>query len=82
MISKPLARLAQTVYLSCVKINTLQMDQNQFPVDPRHVGVPLVASKMISEQMVHSAQTLHLFCAMINTISKWTETRVHLIHVT
>jgi hypothetical protein len=46
------------------------MDQNEFPLDPRHVGVPSVAPKMDSEHMVRSEQTLHLFCVEINTISK------------
>jgi hypothetical protein len=47
----------------------LQMDQNDVPHDPRHLGVPFGASKMISEAVVHSAQTLHLSCVKISTIS-------------
>jgi hypothetical protein len=31
----------------------LQMDRNEILQDPRHLGVPSGASKMISEAMVH-----------------------------
>jgi hypothetical protein len=58
------------------------MDQNEFALDPRHVGVPSVPPKMISEPMVRSAQTLHLFCVEVNTISNQTETILHLIYAT
>jgi hypothetical protein len=58
------------------------MDQNEFPLDPRLVGVPLVAPKMIFEPMVHSAQTMHLFCIKINSITKEIETIFHLIYAT
>jgi hypothetical protein len=44
------------------------MDQNEIPHDPRHLGVPSGASKMISEAMVSLAQTVHLSCVKINTI--------------
>jgi hypothetical protein len=46
------------------------MDQNELPLDPRHIGVPLGASKMIFEPMVHLVQTVHLYYVEINTISK------------
>jgi hypothetical protein len=46
------------------------MDRNRIPHDPRHLGVPSGASKMISEPMVHSKQTVHLSCIKICTISK------------
>jgi hypothetical protein len=39
-------------------------------------------SKMISEPMVRVAQTMHLSCTDTNTISKWTETRFAMPHVT
>jgi hypothetical protein len=58
------------------------MDRNQFPLDPHHVGVPLVAPKMIYEPMVRLAQTVYLSCIEINTISKWTEMSFHLTQVT
>jgi hypothetical protein len=36
------------------------MDQNEIPLEPHHLGVPLGASKMISEPMVRLAQTVYL----------------------
>jgi hypothetical protein len=50
--------------------------------DPSHLGVPLGASKMVSDPIVCSAQTMHLSCTNINTLSKWTETRFHVMHIT
>jgi hypothetical protein len=38
----------------------LQMDQNELPLEPRDLGVPSDASKMIPEPMVCLAQTVHL----------------------
>jgi hypothetical protein len=38
----------------------LQMDRNEIRHDPRHLGVPSGASKMISDPMVRSMQTMHL----------------------
>jgi hypothetical protein len=58
------------------------MDYNEFSLDPRHIGVPLIAPKMIFEHMVRSAQTMHLSCVEINTISKQTEMIFHLIYAT
>ena len=46
---------------------------NEIPHDPRHLGVPLGASKTISEPMVRLAQTMHLSYINTNTISKRTE---------
>jgi len=40
------------------------------PHDPRHLGVPSSASKMISEPMVRSAPTVHPSRVKISTISK------------
>ena len=51
----------------------LRMDRNEIRQDPRHVGVPSGASKMISEPMVSLTQIVHLSCVKISTISKWTE---------
>jgi hypothetical protein len=56
------------------------MDWNELPLQPRHLGVPSGAFKMISGPMVRSAHTMHLCCTDINTISKWTETRIHMAH--
>ena len=58
----------------------LLIDQNEIPLDPRHLGVPSGVSKMISEPMVCSAQTVHLSCT--DTGSQQTETRFHMTHVT
>jgi hypothetical protein len=55
---------------------------NRAPLDPRHLGVPLVASKMIYEPIVHLTQTEHLSCTDTNTVSKQIETRFHMGHVT
>ena len=46
---------------------------NEIPHDPRHLGVPSGASKMISEPMVRLAQTVHLSYTKTNTISERTE---------
>jgi hypothetical protein len=45
----------------------------EFPHDPRHLGVPSGASKMISMPMVCSTQIVHLSYFKISTISKRTE---------
>jgi hypothetical protein len=47
----------------------LQTDQNELPLDPRHLGLPSGASKIISKPMVPSAPTVHLSCTETNTIS-------------
>ena len=39
-------------------------------------------SKQISEPMVRSAQTVHLYGTEVNTVSKQTEIRFHMTHVT
>jgi hypothetical protein len=57
------------------------MDRNELSLDPRHVGVPLGASKKISEPMECSTQTVHLSCTEINTITKKTETSFHLTNI-
>jgi hypothetical protein len=46
------------------------MEWNKHPLEPRHLGVPLGASKTISEPMERLAQTMHLFCTDTNTVSK------------
>jgi hypothetical protein len=57
------------------------MDHNELPLDPRHLGVQLGASKMISKPLEHLAQIVHLYCVKIKTISKWTKASFHLTHV-
>jgi hypothetical protein len=44
------------------------MDRNELPLEPRHLGVPSSASKMISDPIVRLAQTVHLSCSDPNTI--------------
>jgi hypothetical protein len=60
----------------------LQTDQNEIPDDPRHLGAPSGASKTISEPVVRLVQTMHLPSNKTNTISKQTETRFQMTHVT
>jgi hypothetical protein len=58
------------------------MDRSKLPLEPRHLGVPSSALKMISMPMVCSVQTVHLSCTDINTVSKWTKTKFHTTHTT
>jgi hypothetical protein len=58
------------------------MDRNELPVKPRLLGVQSSASKMISKPMVHLTQTVHLYCTDTNTVSKQTEMRFQMTHVT
>jgi hypothetical protein len=48
----------------------LQKDQKEILHDPRHLGVPSGASKMIYEAMVRLLQTVDISCTETNTISK------------
>jgi hypothetical protein len=48
----------------------LQIERNEIPHDPLHLGVQSGASKITSEPMVCSAQTMHLSCVRIGTICK------------
>ena len=54
------------------------MERSEIPYDPRHLGAPSGASKMMSEPIVHLTQTMHLSCIKINTISKQTENELPL----
>jgi hypothetical protein len=60
----------------------LQTHRIELPLEPRHLGVPMGASKMISEPMVRLAQTVHLSSTNTNTVSKRTEMRFHMTHIT
>jgi hypothetical protein len=60
----------------------LQKDQKEILHDPRHLGVPSGASKMIYGAMVRLVQTVYLSCTETNTISKWTKTRFYMTYVT
>jgi hypothetical protein len=77
IISEPMVRLAQTVHLS-----RIQTDRIELPLEPRHLGVPSGASKTISKPMVCLVQTVHLSCTDTNTVSKETKTRFHRTHIT
>jgi hypothetical protein len=71
----------QCTYLAS-RLALLQKDQNEVPLVPRHVLVPSDAFKTITEPIVHLVQTMHLSCTNTNTVSKWTETRFAMTHVT
>jgi hypothetical protein len=60
----------------------LQKGWKELLHDPRHLGVPLGASKMIYEAMVRLVQIGDVSSTETNTISKWTETRFYMTHVT
>jgi Leucine-rich repeat (LRR) protein len=79
-ISEPTVRLTQTVHQSCIKSSSLQTDRTELPLEPRHLGVPSCASKMISMPMVCSVQAVQLSYTDTNTVSKWTKTRFHMTH--
>jgi hypothetical protein len=49
------------------------MDRNKLPLDPRQLGVPSGASKMISNPIVCLAQTVHLSCTDTNTVMEQTK---------
>ena len=46
--------------------HSLQTDRSEIPLEPRHLGVPSGAVKMISEPYLE--QTVHLSCTNTNTI--------------
>ena len=58
------------------------MDRNKITQDQRQLGVPSGVSKLISEPMVRLAQSVHLYYTNGNTVSKQTEMRLHMTHVT
>jgi hypothetical protein len=60
----------------------LQNDRKEILHDPRHPGVPSGVSKIISEAMLRLVQTVDLSCTQTNNISKSTETRFYMTHVT
>ena len=45
-----------------------QMDRNELPLEPRHLGVPSGASSMISQPMVCLVPTKHLSCTDTNSL--------------
>jgi hypothetical protein len=69
------------VHLSCVKISTIS-EWTELSLEPRHLGVPSGASKMISEPMVCLSKTVHLSCTDTDTVSKQKEVRFHMTNIT
>jgi hypothetical protein len=59
-----------------------QMDRNELPFERHHLGVPFIVSKTISKPMVCLSQTVDLSCTNTNTISKQTEMRFYMTHIT
>ena len=74
-ISNPMVRSTQTAHLSCVKISTISTwTANRARLaQTGHLGVPSGASKTISNQ---------LYCTDANTVSKQTQMRFHMTHIT
>ena len=57
------------------------MERSEIPHDPRHLGVPSGASKMIFEPMVRLTQTVHLSYIKISTIPKQAELSLETRHL-
>jgi hypothetical protein len=90
-------RCNSCTYLASEK-HYIKIGQNELSLQARHLGVPSGASKMISEPrllgvpsgasktipgpMVCLAQTVDLSCTDTNTVSKLTEMRLDMTHVT
>jgi hypothetical protein len=66
--------------LSCVKISTISK-HTEHSLEPRQLGVPSGASKMIYEPMVRSTHTVHLSHIKISTIPIWTELSREPLHL-
>jgi hypothetical protein len=52
------------------------------PIEPHGLVVPSGVSKMIFESMLRFVQTMHLSCTNTNTVSKQTQKRFRMTHVT
>jgi hypothetical protein len=59
----------------------LKKDRMEILHDPRHLGVPSGASKIIFEAVLRVVQIVDLSCTETNNISKSTETRFYMTHV-
>jgi hypothetical protein len=64
------------------RLAQLQMHWIKLPLEPRHLGVPSCASKMISKPMVHLVLTVHLSFTDTTTVSRQIEIRFHMTHIT
>jgi hypothetical protein len=81
MISEPMVRSVQTVYLSCVKISTTsKRTKTSFHLTHVTQAFPSVHQNDCMP-MVHSVQTVHLSCVKINTISMWQNRPNYMAHV-
>jgi hypothetical protein len=60
----------------------LQIDRNEHPLETYHLRVLSGMLNIISEPTVRLAQTVHLSYTDTNTVSKHTEMRSHMTHVT
>ena len=60
----------------------LQTDKNEVPLEPRHLRVTSGASKTILEPTVHLAETVQQSRTDTNIVSKQTETRFDMTHIT
>jgi hypothetical protein len=74
-------RRKQCNYLAS-RIALYQMNWLKHPLELRHLGVLLGASKTISEPTVCLALSVHLSCTNTNTTFKWTKTIFYMTHVT
>jgi hypothetical protein len=83
MIFEPVVCLAQN-HAPILRQDSdyLQTDRNEHPLEPHHLGVPSGAFKSIYEPTVRLAQTVHLSYTDTNTVSKRTEMRFHMTHIT
>jgi hypothetical protein len=64
------------------RVAYLQTDRTELRHEPRHLGVPSTASKIICLSLVCLTQTEQLSCSDNNTVSKRTKTRFDRTHVT
>jgi hypothetical protein len=64
------------------KLTLSPKDRNKILHDSRHLGVPSGASKSVLEAMERLVQTVDLSCIDNYTISKRTETRSYMTHIT
>jgi hypothetical protein len=55
---------------------------NELPLEPRHLGAPSGASKIISKPLILLVQIMQLSCTNTNTVSKRSKMRFHITHIT
>jgi hypothetical protein len=62
--------------------HNLPTDQNELPLEPRHLGVSWVHPKWFLTLWHVWHKTMHLSCTDANSISKLTRTIIHTTHIT